>query len=126
MADLGGKLRTIPLRLCIIDGIVTEVLEGDWATKRGVVVGMNSAAKEPLCRIVAPVWGSKGTQPPHVPSNATRGRRPTIRALGTDHPRQRLMSGWSEAVALCVLGPSAPSRAAVDLSVPDGGLWKAG
>ena len=35
VADLGGKLRAIPLHLCIIDGIVTEVLEGGLGDQAG-------------------------------------------------------------------------------------------
>jgi HlyD family secretion protein len=47
VADPGGKLRAIPLRLGITDGLVTEVLEGGLSDQQDVIVGMTSAANQP-------------------------------------------------------------------------------
>jgi HlyD family secretion protein len=47
VADPGGKLRAIPLRLGITDGLVTEVLEGGLTDQQDVIVGLNSAANQP-------------------------------------------------------------------------------
>ena len=47
VADPGGKLRAIPLRLGVTDGLVTEVLEGGLSDQQDVIAGMNSAAKQP-------------------------------------------------------------------------------
>ena len=46
VADPGGKLRAISLRLGITDGIVTEVLEGGLSDQQDVIVGMDSAPKQ--------------------------------------------------------------------------------
>ena len=55
VADPGGKLRAITLRLGITDGIVTEVLEGGLSDQQDVIVGMDSGAKQPA----APKSGSR-------------------------------------------------------------------
>jgi HlyD family secretion protein len=47
VADPGGKLRAIPLRLGITDGFVTDVLEGGLSDQQDVIVGMNSTANQP-------------------------------------------------------------------------------
>jgi HlyD family secretion protein len=47
VADPGGKLRAIPLRLGITDGSVTEVLEGELTDQQDVIVGMTSASNQP-------------------------------------------------------------------------------
>jgi HlyD family secretion protein len=47
VAEPGGKLRAIPLRLGISDGLVTEVLEGGLTDQQDVIVGINSAANQP-------------------------------------------------------------------------------
>jgi energy-coupling factor transporter ATP-binding protein EcfA2 len=57
VADPDGKLRAIPLRLGIIDGIVTEVLEGGLDDQQDVVVGMTSAATQPAVRSSGPRLG---------------------------------------------------------------------
>jgi HlyD family secretion protein len=55
VADAGGKLRAIPLRLGITDGVVTEVLDGGLADQQDVIVGMSSAGNQPA----APKSGSR-------------------------------------------------------------------
>jgi HlyD family secretion protein len=57
VADPGGKLRAIPLRLGITDGIVTEVLENGLGDQQDVVVGMTSAATQPAVRSSGPRLG---------------------------------------------------------------------
>jgi HlyD family secretion protein len=47
VADPSGKLRAIPLRLGITDGIVTEVLDGGLSDQQDVIVGMSSGASQP-------------------------------------------------------------------------------
>lgn len=47
VADPGGKLRAIPLRVGITDGLVTEVLEGGLTDQQDVIVGMVSAGSQP-------------------------------------------------------------------------------
>jgi HlyD family secretion protein len=55
VAAAGGKLRAIPLRLGITDGIVTEVLEGGLSDQQDVIVGMGSAPNQ----AAAPKSGSR-------------------------------------------------------------------
>lgn len=57
VVDPGGKLRAIPLRLGITDGIVTEVLEGGLGAEQDVVVGMTSATTQPVVRSGGPRLG---------------------------------------------------------------------
>lgn len=57
VADPGGKLRTIPLRLGMTDGFVTEVLEGGLSDQQDVVVGMTSAATQPAGPSTGPRLG---------------------------------------------------------------------
>jgi HlyD family secretion protein len=57
VADPGGKLRAISLRLGITDGIVTEVLEGGLSDQQDVIVGMESGAKPPAASKSGPRLG---------------------------------------------------------------------
>jgi HlyD family secretion protein len=57
VADPGGKLRAIPLRLGITDGTVTEVLEGELTDQQDVVVGINSAGSQPAAPRSGPRMG---------------------------------------------------------------------
>jgi hypothetical protein len=57
VADPGGRLRAVPLRLGITDGIVTEVLEGVLGDQQDVVVGMTAAATQPAVRSSGPRLG---------------------------------------------------------------------
>ena len=43
----GGRLRAVPLRLGISDGVVTEVLEGELHDQEEVVVGVAAASAAP-------------------------------------------------------------------------------
>jgi hypothetical protein len=55
--DPGGKLRAVPLRLGISDGVVSEVLDGELHDQQEVVVG-----------------AAASTAPPTVPSGGPRLR----------------------------------------------------
>ena len=57
VADPGGKLRAIPLRVGISDGLFTEVLEGGLSDQQDVIVGMNSAVKQPAGPTAGPRLG---------------------------------------------------------------------
>ena len=57
VADPGGKLRAIPLRLGITDGTVTEVLDGGLSDQQDVIVGMSSAANQPAAPKSGPRLG---------------------------------------------------------------------
>ena len=45
--DPGGKLRAVPLRLGVSDGVVTEVLDGDLRDQQEVVVGATAPSAPP-------------------------------------------------------------------------------
>jgi HlyD family secretion protein len=57
VVDPGGKLRAIPLRLGITDGLVTEELEGGLTDQQDVIVGVNSAANQPAGSTSGPRLG---------------------------------------------------------------------
>jgi HlyD family secretion protein len=59
VADPGGKLRAIPLRLGITDGTVTEVLEGELTGQQDVIVGMTSASSQPAGQPAGTKSGSR-------------------------------------------------------------------
>ena len=57
VADSGGKLRAISVRLGITDSIVTEVLEDELSDQQDVIVGMDSGSKQSAASKSGPRWG---------------------------------------------------------------------